>query len=32
MDEAAELLDVSPRTAARDWVRARAFLKARLAT
>lgn len=32
MDEAAELLDISPRTAARDWVRARAFLKAYLST
>lgn len=30
MDEAAELLDISPRTAARDWIRARAFLKSRL--
>lgn len=31
MDEAAELLEISPRTAARDWTRARAFLKTRLA-
>lgn len=31
IDEAAELLDISPRTAARDWTRARAFLKTRLA-
>lgn len=30
MDEAAELLTISPRTAARDWIRARAFLKTRL--
>ncbi len=30
MDEAAEMLDISPRTAARDWTRARAFLKLRM--
>ncbi len=30
IDEAAEVLDISSRTAARDWIRARAFLKARL--
>jgi len=31
MAEAAGLMAISPRTAARDWTRARAFLKARLA-
>lgn len=30
-DEAARILDISPRSAARDWIRARAFLKSRLA-
>lgn len=31
MDEAAGMLGISPRTAARDWTRARAFLKLRMA-
>lgn len=30
IDEAARILDISPRSAARDWKRARAFLKSRL--
>jgi len=30
MDEAADTLGISPRTAARDWTRARAFLASRL--
>lgn len=30
VDEAAEVLEIAPRTAARAWIRARAFLKSRL--